>query len=128
MVFNFRTITALLPKGLRKLLSNKYLAIHIRGYFFLFFVLLALVLLQLLVFLNARHQLARDNYAQKTKEYKYWTGVVSQFPNIPDILYNASLSAFNVGEDIEAKLYLSRALKIDPLFEKAIELRKEIGD
>lgn len=51
---------------------------------------------------------------------------MGQYPNIPDILYNASLSAFNIGQKQQAIEYIEKAIEIDPLFNKAYQLRKEI--
>jgi tetratricopeptide (TPR) repeat protein len=52
--------------------------------------------------------------------------VVTQFPNIPDVLYDAALSAYNTGRVDEALHYLNKAIQLDPLFKKAQEFRKEI--
>ena len=83
-------------------------------------------MLQILVNLNSRYELSKIEYQKKIDEYKYWNGVVSQFPNIPDILFNASLSALNAGKKEEALRNIEKALQIDPLFKKALELKREI--
>lgn len=83
-------------------------------------------MLQILVALNNRYDKVRNIYAHKSSEYQYWSSVASQYPNIPDILYNASVSAFNFGKKTEANEYLIRAIKIDPLFKKAQIFQKEI--
>jgi tetratricopeptide (TPR) repeat protein len=63
---------------------------------------------------------------EKMQEYSYWSGVATQFPNIPDILYNAALSSYNAGRRNEALKNLEKALLIDPLFKKAKILQSEI--
>lgn len=93
---------------------------------FVFLVILVGILLQLLVILNSVYVEKRGEYAQRKEEYLYWVGVASQFPNIPDVLYNAALSAFLVGNRDDARHYIEKAIKIDPLFEKAYQLREEI--
>lgn len=121
-----RKITALLPKGYRKYVSHRYLAYYLRNFLFLFFLILAGFLLQILVNLENRYDNERKNYALKSKEYHYWSSVAMQFPNIPDILYNTALSALNSGNKSEALDFVNKALQVDPLFRKAQELRIEI--
>jgi Tfp pilus assembly protein PilF len=76
------------------------------------------------VFLDRKVIAAKKDYEVNIKQFRYWSGVASQFPNIPDILYNASVSSLNVGKTSEAKLYIDKALQIDPLFKQARELKK----
>lgn len=78
--------------------------------------------------LNGEYKKVRELYSQRSTEYKYWTSVASQYPNIPDILYNASISSYNFGKLPEAKNYLERALKIDPVFKKAQEFERELSE
>jgi tetratricopeptide (TPR) repeat protein len=84
------------------------------------------VQLQILVFLSNNYNNAKTEYSNRVSQYKYWSGVAGQFPNIPDILYNASLFAFQAGRKIEAINYIERAIKIDPLFKDAYRLKEEI--
>ncbi len=53
----------------------------------------------------------------------YWSSVASQYPNIPDILFNAAVSAMTMGRNDVALAYLNKSIQIDPLFTKAITLR-----
>lgn len=114
----FRKITALLPKGIET---------HLRSFLFLFFVILAGAILQILVTLNGKYLEYRKNYAQKIEEYEFWSSVVRQYPNIPDVLFNASISAYNAGKKSESDEYIKKALRIDPLFKKAELFQKEIN-
>lgn len=66
------------------------------------------------------------SYEKKRSDFTYWTGTASQFPNMPDILYNAAVSAYNAGQGGVAISYLDKALQLDPLFGKAQEFKKEI--
>lgn len=122
-----RRITAFSPKRVKKQLKNKHLAIYLRRYFFLFLAILAFAILQLVVIFNSQYREARYRYQQKYKEYYYWSNVVSQFPSIPDVLYNGAMSAFNIGRTDKAIEYLNKALEIDPLFKKAQDLKNEIS-
>lgn len=123
-----RKITALLPKSYRRYISTKYLAFYLRNFLLLFLLLTAAILLQILVVMNTRYEMTRKVVQKKTAEYIYWSGVATQFPNIPDILYNAALSAYNVGKKDEAIKNLQKALLIDPLFKKAKVLHNEITE
>lgn len=89
-------------------------------------VISAGILLQFLVYLNQKSIAAEKEYDAKMKEFSYWSSVASQFPNIPDILFNASLSAFETGNTSEALHLIDKALNIDPVFKKAQDLRDEI--
>ncbi len=126
MKLNLRTFTAQLPKGVVKRLNNKYFAEHLRSFLFVVLLILAGILLQLLVFLNKKYSQAKVNYQKTLKNYTYWSSVASQYPNIPDILYNAGVSAIAMGREDVALGYLNKAIQIDPLFAKAIELRDSL--
>lgn len=122
----FRRITALLPKEVFGHVTNRHVATHLRALMFSILVICAGILLQILVFLDQKVIFAKKEYEENAKQFQYWNGVALQFPNIPDILYNASVSALNVGKNSDAIHYLDKALQIDPLFKDARELRKSI--
>lgn len=124
----FRKITALLPNEFFGHITNKHVAIQLRALLFFILVICAGILLQILVFLDQKLIYAKKEYEGNAKQFRYWSGVALQFPNIPDILYNASVSALNVGKISEAARYLDKALQIDPLFKDARELRKSVGE
>ena len=63
---------------------------------------------------------------QKQDRLSYWKGASEQYPNEPDILYNAAVAALNTGNKKIANEYLQKALVLDPLFEKAKNLRSEM--
>lgn len=122
----YRRITVGLPNYINRYVSFRLLAYHMRDYFFLIFVLLVFAMLQILVILNNNLKDARTRYEVAMKDYRYWISVSTQFPAVPDIQYNASLSAYKVGERGEALRLIGNAIAIDPLFEKAHELKSEI--
>ncbi|MDO8269426.1 MAG: hypothetical protein Q7T54_02010 [Candidatus Levybacteria bacterium] len=123
-----RIITDLLPKKIRKWVNKRYFAIYLRDFLFIFFVLLIGVLLQLLVILNGRYMEVRKLFFENNEKYYYWNSVASQFPYIPDILYNAALSSFAVGKGSEAMQLINKAIQIDPLFEEAVKLRNQMRE
>ena len=108
--------------------GSYHFAYHLRSFLFFFLVILVGFLLQILVVLSDKYKLAKQHHGQIIEEYVYWSKVAAQYPSIPDILYNAAVSSFNAGKPDEAKDYASQAIKIDPLFEKARELNKELGE
>ena len=63
----------------------------------------------------------------REKNYLYWTSLAEQYPNEPDILFNAGKSAYEYGKKGEAFEFIKKSLQIDPLFEKALNLKQEIG-
>lgn len=83
-------------------------------------------MLQLLVVLNTKYKEVQKDFGRKQEEYVYWTSVASQYPNVPDILYNAAVSSYVVGEVGKAYEYLTKALQIDPLFERAKILKEKV--
>lgn len=119
-------ITKAIPNSTAKYVNKSHLAHNLRAFFFIFFVILALFFLQVLVFLNNGYTDVRANYDSKTKEFEYWKSVSSQYPTIPDVLYNTSLSALKAGKKNEAVVYVDKAIKLDPLFKEAIILKRTI--
>ncbi len=126
MKFNYRNISALLPKRYTKIIKKSIFKYHLRDFLLVSLILIALFQLQILVLLNGEYKKDQIEYQSKIDNFRYWQEVSEQFPNIPDILYNASLSAFNAGNKTQALEYVEKALIIDPLFERASNLKKEI--
>lgn len=125
----YRKIAALLPKDLLK----KGKRVFSKGFFhslaqFLFLVLLfqVLLLIVMLFLLRNEYKEKRREFAVRQEEQIYWIRVAGQYPNAPDVLYNAALSSKNVGREREAIFYLDKAIKLDPLFMEARLLRKSI--
>lgn len=111
------------------MVDKKHVAHNLRNLLFFVLVCVAGILLQLLVFLNNKVRVSQKDFEVKHANFVYWSRVVTQYPNIPDILYDAALSAYNIGKIGEATNYLNRAIELDPLFKKAQDLKREIvGD
>lgn len=108
------------------MVNPKHVAHNLRNFLFLVLVLIAGILLQLLVFLNNKVRTTQKDFEARYAKFEYWRQVATQYPNIPDILYDAALSAYNVGNAQEAINYLNKAIQLDPLFQRAQELKKEI--
>lgn len=115
-------------KGAHKYVYNRQLAVNVRNFLVVFLIILIGVLLQTLVFVNGRYNQVRAEFYDRQEEYRYWTNVVQQYPTVPDVLYNASLSALRVGDKDEALGFIKKAINIDPLFEKAYLLQNEISN
>lgn len=122
-----RKINALLPlKSIRKYIINRKVAIILRNY--LSIVLFVQVVLLILVLFLAGFMLENRKEIKSTrdKNYLYWEGVAGQYPNDPDVLFNAGKSAYESGKEKIAFKFIEKALQIDPLFEEAINLKKEL--
>lgn len=63
---------------------------------------------------------------QKQDRFFYWMGRVEEFPNSPDVLYNAAVSAYEIDKNETSLRLLKRATEKDPLFDEAKELQEEI--
>lgn len=121
-----RKITALFPKSVAKYVINRHVAGRLRALLFLVLVICAGVLLQLLVYLDQKVADTKREFDANMREFHYWNTVAAQFPNVPDILYNASISSLNIGNGPQALYFLEKAVRLDPLFEKAQELKKRV--
>ena len=123
-----RKFTALLPKSIirNKVINRKYLVVYLRDFLFLVLVVQIGVFLQVLVILNQKYTNMKAKHNEKVKAEKYWQSVAFQYPNAPDILFNAAKSSYDAGNSKNAREYIDKAIRIDPLFVKAHELRDEM--
>lgn len=128
MTLHYRNINALFPKKLRKYIKKSHLAFHLRNFFLIVFGLTALIQIQMLFGLGMEHKSLLKERDKRLREYDYWVSAANQFPNIPDILYNASVVSLNVGKEERALSFLDKTLRIDPLFEEAQKLRDKLVD
>lgn len=122
-----RTITALLPNELQKVL-NKGFYHYLAQFLFLVLLFQVLVLVATGFVLRYAFEKKRAVIAIRQQEQEYWVKVAGQYPQAPDVLYNAAASSKNVGEKKTALMYTQRALKLDPLFKEALELQKELNN
>lgn len=65
---------------------------------------------------------------EASKTLNYWEDVVRKHPNFPDGFYNAAVYAAKVRETEKALIYLDKAIRLDPTFTKAMELKKRLGN
>lgn len=129
----YRKIAALLPKHFKKLISGSS-KVFSKGFFhylaqFLFLVLLFQVLVLIATGFVLRYSFEKKRAVvdMRQKEQEYWLKVADQYPNAPDVLYNAAVSSKNVGKEKIALVYVAKALKLDPLFKEAQVLQKDLG-
>lgn len=126
MKINSRSFTAILPIKYKKLIKRKLIAHNLRNLLFIFLTVTVLFQIQMIVVLNSSYNLASKNNRERIEEYQYWENVAGQYPNIPDILYNASISSANAGHKVEALEFVNKALRIDPLFDEALQFKEEL--
>lgn len=62
------------------------------------------------------------------KEVAFWEDIVKQYPNYRDAYYTLSVLSYRLKEYDKAKMYLGKALFIDPNFEKGRELEKILNE
>lgn len=70
-----------------------------------------------------------DNYIdQKTRQerFSFWMERVEEYPNSPDILYNAAIAALDIEKRETALKLVNKSIVLDPLFTKATVLQLEI--
>lgn len=111
---------------MRKYVINRKVAIILRNYLSIALFFQVVLLIMVLFLAGFILENKKEIKSIKDKNYLYWESVASQYPNEPDVLFNAGKSAYESGrKDVALKL-IEKALQIDPLFEKALELKKEI--
>lgn len=100
---------------------------HLLDYFTIYLTLLFIILLVVLGFVFVKYGDSADNKRRVEDNYSYWADVVKAHPNITDAYYNAGLYAAQLGNRQKAIEYLDKALKLDPNFVKAQELRGKLN-
>lgn len=61
------------------------------------------------------------------KEFEYWRRNAESYQNSADVLFNASYYAAKLGDRELALYYLEESLEIEPSFERAESLMRELG-
>lgn len=138
-----RRITEVLPKVLKRIKKggtvrrvlrekakkniNKE---HFVPYFlnFVLFVLIIQALISIIIIVALNKVLVKSSEVNYKKQQTniYWGSVAGQYPNAPDVLFNAAKSSYEIGDRQKALFYVEKSLKIDPLFDKAQKLKNEI--
>ncbi len=135
----YRKITVSLPQSFSKrfkkfnkivdsALSRDNLRQHGFNFLLLFLVLLSIFSLISAILLYYSYGELRKNYREAVNNLDYWEKVVMDYPAFPDGYYNAAIFAGTLDQKQKALEYLDKALKLDPDFEDAKELRKLIGN
>lgn len=62
----------------------------------------------------------------RQERFYFWMEKVEEYPNSPDVLYNAAVSALEVNKNETALKLVKQALIYDPLFTEAKKLQEEI--
>ena len=72
--------------------------------------------------------LTNSYLSQKEKQEKFffWMEKVGEYPNSPDVLYNAAVSADSINKNETALKLLKKAVELDPLFIEAKDFQEEI--
>ena len=77
---------------------------------------------------NARQaeQVAQDR-EQVMQEIVYWKQIADTYSGYRDIYYRIATLQYKLGNTTEAKVYLKKALDLDPNFEEARVLGEKVG-
>ncbi len=91
-------------------------------------LLLATLIVMLFSIFILQSTLTNTYLVQKDKQerFYFWMEKVEEYPNSPDVLYNAAVSANEISKKETAIKLLNNALLFDPQFKKAQDLRTEI--
>lgn len=102
--------------------SEKHLAFFMMIYLFtigmIFFYLSSIVL--------GQYKKIKEEKRYVQSKFEYWQGVVRKHPDYPDAFYEVSLYSLKLGDKETAKLYLERALTLDPHFKIAKDLLRTL--
>lgn len=90
--------------------------------------LLSILIVMLFSIFVLQNILTNSYLSQKEKQERffYWMEKVEEYPNSPDVLYNAAISANSIDKNETALNLLKKALTYDPLFIDAKNLQEEI--
>lgn len=90
--------------------------------------LLSILIIMLFSIFVLQNMLTSSYLSQKEKQERffYWMEKVEEYPNSPDVLYNAAISANLIDKNETALNLLKKALTYDPLFIDAKNLQEEI--
>jgi len=67
------------------------------------------------------------NIQKKQQErFSFWMEKIEEYPNSPDILYNAAVSAYDVKKYETALKLVKKAMILDPQFKEAENFEKDI--
>ncbi len=91
------------------------------------FLLSTLIVMLFSIFV-LQNVLTSSYLSQKEKQEKFffWIEKVEEFPNSPDVLYNAAVVSVEVEKHETALKLLKKAIDFDPQFDEAKNLQKEI--
>lgn len=91
-----------------------------------YFVVTCGLFLFLLFFVWQDYQGVLTTRRNELKLLEYWEVVLLSHPNYPDAYYQSSLHAARVGDKQKALEYINKALDLDPYFQRAEDLKKEL--
>lgn len=95
-----------------------------------FFLLLVVLYLLFAFFLKnlSEYKHLKTEKEQIIKNAEFWKNVTIEKPNYRDAYMEVAILEYRLGNINETKLYLEKALVLDPNFKKAKEIKKIIGE
>lgn len=70
----------------------------------------------------------KEERVRQAKEIAYWEDIVKKYSNYRDGYFKLALLTYQLGEKDEARVYLQKALVIDPNFAEGRALEESIAD
>lgn len=128
----YRTFTDVLPNilmkkkfytSLKEVLKASY---HLKIILFVSFAVTSLVFLAFFFITLRKYEALVVAYRAEEKKLYYWEGVVKKHSNYPDGYYKAALHAYRLKNKEKALSYIQQAMYLDPYFENAEILEKDI--
>lgn len=121
----YRKITESLPQSILEW-RVKDLKKHLKRYVLLYLVILFVIsaLYAVISYINYETMKSDRLYAQDS--FNYWQEVAASQSNSPDAHFQAGYYAFLMGDSNLAVIYLSKAIELDPGFEKAKALKQQL--
>lgn len=128
---NSRIITTLLPLiKIKNAFVAPFARKSIRKYLLRYGLVFLLAQSIILIFVISQiYSVAMNNLSKEVSKkvaYRQWIAIAKEYPHSPDILYNAAVASVKLGQKKEALNYLEKSLEIDPNFQDAINLKREI--
>lgn len=121
----YRRITESLPQSFLKW-RVKDLKRYLKRYILLYLVILFVIttLYAAISYINYETMKSDRQYAQDS--FNYWQEVAASQSNSPDAYFQAGYYAYLMGDSNLAVIYLSKAIELDPGFDKAKALKQQL--
>lgn len=120
-----RWLTVVKKYGKNELKSSRS---PMKNFLLLYFTLLLLIFSYTAYNLYGTYKKVEQTRRNEIDRMLYWEEVSAQYPQFPDAYYKAAYHALRLGYPERASKHLTKAVFIDPTFEDAKILQKQIQE